>query len=183
MREFRGPQPIYIVHDYRPDKPMRALLVLAAVLAWPMAEIAVFILVGERIGLIATVLGVFATAAVGLYLVQAQGVGVIARLRAQMDRGEAPTEEAAHAALIAAGGILVLIPGFITDALGALLLIPPVRSFLIRHSGGNVRVVMTGMRERQRTDTVDLDPEEWSSNGGRKDPSSPWHEGGDKRLR
>ncbi|MFO7857010.1 MAG: FxsA family protein [Paracoccaceae bacterium] len=97
----------------------------------PIVEIALFIEVGGWIGLWPTLAVVVGTAILGAALLRAQGRGVLNELQARMDRGEDPRGPIAHGALIVGAGALMLTPGFFTDAVGFLLLVPPVRSAVI----------------------------------------------------
>ncbi len=100
------------------------------ILVLPLAEIACFILVGRRIGLFATLSLVVLSAVAGVVLMRIQGFGVLARLRQSGQQGRAPGKEMLDAAMIMIAGILLLIPGFLTDILGLALFLPPVRTFL-----------------------------------------------------
>lgn len=104
--------------------------ILLAILLLPLVEIAVFITVGERIGVAATIAAIVATAAGGILLVRIQGFSTLRRAHEAMQRGEAPVGEAIDGALLALAGLLLIIPGFVTDLIGFLLLVPPVRRFL-----------------------------------------------------
>ncbi len=97
----------------------------------PIVEIALFIEVGGWIGLWPTLAVVVGTAILGAALLRAQGRGVLNELQARMDRGEDPRGPIAHGALIVGAGALMLTPGFFTDAVGFLLLVPPVRAAVI----------------------------------------------------
>lgn len=98
----------------------------------PIAEIAVFIEVGSEIGVAATLAFTVLTAFLGVVLLRVQGLSTFARAQASLDAGEAPVAEMVHGVFLAAAGILLLVPGFLTDALGFLLFIPPVRLALGR---------------------------------------------------
>lgn len=106
-------------------------LFLALVLV-PIIEIGLFIEVGGAIGLWPTLGIVVLTAAIGTYLLRTQGIGVLAELQRKLERGEDPSGTLANGAMILISGIVLLTPGFFTDALGFLLLMPPVRAWLIR---------------------------------------------------
>lgn len=93
----------------------------------PILEIAAFIKIGGWIGVIPTLLGCVVTAIIGAFLVRLQGFGVLHKAQAAMSRGELPVDEIAHGALILIAGVLLMTPGYVTDTLGFLLLIPPVR--------------------------------------------------------
>jgi UPF0716 protein FxsA len=99
--------------------------------AVPILEIALFIEVGGLIGLWPTLAVVVGTAILGAALLRAQGRGVLNEMQSRLDRGEDPRGPIAHGALIVAAGALMLTPGFFTDAVGFLLLVPPFRSAVI----------------------------------------------------
>jgi len=109
---------------------MAAVLLLLLLLI-PLIEIAIFVQVGADIGALSVVVLTVATAALGLALVRAQGFGTLQRAQRELDRGRPPVSEMMHGALLVAAGICLLIPGFLTDAVGALLLIPPLRGWII----------------------------------------------------
>ena len=117
----------------------------------PLTELYVLIEVGDRIGAFATIWLVVLTAVIGGWLVRKQGMGILFRIRQQMEQGEAPAIEMLEGAVLALMGILLLLPGFITDALGFLLLIPPLRRFLVleflKRSGTMTGVDATIVRE------------------------------------
>ena len=129
----------------------------------PLTELYVIIEVGDQIGAFATIWLVVLTAVIGGWLVRKQGMGILFRIRQQMDRGEAPAIEMLEGALLALMGILLLLPGFITDALGFLLLIPPLRRFLVleflKRSGtmthADVTIVRKDSGSRKRIDVIE----------------------------
>ncbi len=129
----------------------------------PLTELYVIIEVGDRIGAFATIWLVVLTAVIGGWLVRKQGMGILFRIRQQMEQGEAPAIEMLEGALLALMGILLLLPGFITDALGFLLLIPPLRRFLVleflKRSGtmthADVTIVRKGTGSRRRIDVIE----------------------------
>ena len=113
---------------------------LIAFIAVPMIEIGLFIEVGGLIGLWHTLGIVLATAIAGSWLVRAQGAAEIARLRGSLNDLRDPTEPIAHGAMILLAGALLLTPGVFTDAVGLLLLIPAVRSAVLRWLAARVTV-------------------------------------------
>jgi UPF0716 protein FxsA len=129
----------------------------------PLTELYVIIEVGDTIGAFATIWLVVLTAVLGGWLVRKQGMGILFRIRQQMERGEAPAIEMLEGALLAIMGILLLLPGFITDALGFLLLIPPLRKFLVveflKRSGAmtsaDVTIVRRDASGRRRIDVIE----------------------------
>ena len=93
----------------------------------PIAEIALFIYVGGRIGLLTTLVIIVLTAVVGSSLVARQGAGAIAQVQAAFFEARFPAKELAHGAMIVVAGAFLVTPGFLTDGLGFLLLVPPFR--------------------------------------------------------
>ncbi|BBD08681.1 FxsA family protein [Desulfovibrio ferrophilus] len=96
----------------------------------PLIEIYLLMKVGSAIGAEATIAIVLLTGFAGAWLARAQGVSVLNRMRADMNRGVPPTGQLVDAALILVAGVVLLTPGFATDIMGLLLLIPPVRAKL-----------------------------------------------------
>ncbi|MGJ7042551.1 UPF0716 protein FxsA [Shinella sp. BE166] len=123
---------------------MLRLLIPFFILLLPLAEIACFILVGRRIGLFSTLSLVVLSAVVGIVLMRIQGFGVLTRLRQSAQTGRAPGKELLDGAMIVVAGILLLIPGFLTDVVGLALFLPPVRTFLWNRLMRNVVVVDIG---------------------------------------
>ncbi len=109
---------------------MRLLILLLLFLA-VYAELSVIINVGAAIGTGQVLVLLILTAAVGIWLVRLQGFEVYRRMIAATSRGEAPVDEMIHGILLLLAGFLLIIPGFISDGLGAVLLIPFVRTLII----------------------------------------------------
>lgn len=108
-----------------------ALLVLAFLfIGMPLIEIAVFIQVGGEIGVWPTIAATILTALAGSLLLRAQGLSTLMRARAQMDQGQLPAREMFEGVCLVLAGALLLVPGFVTDAIGLLLFVPPFREFL-----------------------------------------------------
>ncbi|MCB5160426.1 FxsA family protein [Marinomonas algarum] len=93
----------------------------------PIVEMTVLIQIGGKIGSLATVGLVFLTAIVGVTLIRKQGLQTSLKAQEKMRRGELPAAEVAEGMMLIFAGICLLIPGFVTDAFGALLLVPPLR--------------------------------------------------------
>lgn len=106
------------------------IFLLAAFIGVPILEIAVFIQVGGYLGLGPTLGLVVLTAVLGAWQLRAQGLATLLRARRQIDRGALPARELFDGACLLVAGALLLTPGFVTDAAGFLLFVPPVRDFL-----------------------------------------------------
>jgi len=98
----------------------------------PLLEIYVLIQLGGLIGVVPTIAFVVLTALVGAKLVQAQGLIALARVRLAHDRGEVPAVPILEGVILLVAGALLLTPGFFTDALGFLALVPSLRQRAIR---------------------------------------------------
>ena len=105
------------------------LLILLFVLV-PIAELWAILQVGAAIGVLPTIALLIADSILGSMLLRAQGRRAWTRLRDTLAAGRVPTTEVADGALIMFGGALMLTPGFLTDILGILLLLPPTRALL-----------------------------------------------------
>ncbi|WP_414898959.1 FxsA family protein [Rhodovulum sp. YEN HP10] len=113
-------------------------------LSIPLIEIALFIQVGGLIGLWPTLGIVLATAAAGTWLMRQQGALALSQVRSSFNELRDPTEPLAHGAMILFAGAMLLTPGFFTDTMGLLLLIPPVRAAAYRWLSKRVVVHSTG---------------------------------------
>jgi len=108
------------------------LLLLVPLIGAPLIELYFLIKVGSVIGALPTIALTLGTAALGIWLVRLQGLGVLARVGRSLAADELPALELMDGALLLVAGLFLLLPGFVTDALGFLLLVPPVRHRLIR---------------------------------------------------
>jgi len=104
---------------------------LALFLIVPIIEIYLLIQVGGVIGAIPTVFLVVFTAVLGALLLRQQGFATLGRVQESMARGELPALQLLEGVLLLFGGALLLTPGFFTDAIGFVCLIPPLRQGLI----------------------------------------------------
>jgi UPF0716 protein FxsA len=110
--------------------PLLALLVLFIVV--PLAELYVILKVGDAIGAIWTILLLAADSVLGSLLLRAQGRSVWRRFNAALAEGKMPHREVIDGVLVVFGGAFLITPGFITDVVGLVLLIPPTRSLVRR---------------------------------------------------
>jgi UPF0716 protein FxsA len=150
-------------------------LATLAFLAYPLLELAVIIQVGRQIGLFPTLILILAGVVLGAALVRASGLRMLNGLRADLAAGRMPAGEILGGAMSGLAGLLFMLPGFISDAVGLLLLLPPVQRMVAARFAGHVRVVRTGGGPRTTPDVLDLEADEFER---RSDPSSPWR-GGD----
>ena len=93
----------------------------------PVIEIYLLIKIGSQIGAITTILLIFATAIVGVYYAKYEGLNTLKSGFLQLSRNESPTYEVISGAAIAFAALLLIIPGFITDIIGFLLIFPVSR--------------------------------------------------------
>ena len=96
----------------------------------PAIEIYLLIKIGSQIGAITTILLIFTTAVVGVYYAKYEGLNTLRSGFNQLKRNEAPTYEMLSGAAIAFAALLLIIPGFVTDLLGFLLIFPLTRKFI-----------------------------------------------------
>jgi UPF0716 protein FxsA len=158
-----------------------------AFLIVPLIEIGLFIEIGGAIGLWPTLAIVVVTAVLGAWLVRAQGIMAMGRLRSSFSRLEDPAEPLAHAAMILIAGALLLTPGFFTDVIGFALLMPPVRAAAFAYLSKRVHVerFTTGdgpgphgpSRRRGDPDVIEGDYEDLDRSGNEDRPPSGWTRG------
>nr|WP_086938081.1 FxsA family protein [Thaumasiovibrio occultus] len=106
----------------------------------PIVEIALFIQVGGLLGLWPTVGLVLLTAVVGASLVRSQGIMTLMSVQDRLQKGEMPAQQIVEGVMLAVSGVLLLTPGFMTDALGMLVLLPAPRAYLAREMMSRVKV-------------------------------------------
>jgi len=109
-------------------RPLRWLIALFVLV--PLVEIYLLVEIGEVIGAFRTVILVVATALLGATLVRAQGLVTLARLQTELQHGETPAVAMLEGVMLLVAGVLLLTPGFFTDALGFLILVPSLRTRL-----------------------------------------------------
>jgi UPF0716 protein FxsA len=130
---------------------------IITILLLPVAEIAVFFIVVAVVGWLWAFGLMFATSLAGFVVLRQAGRGRIARFRvAVADTGITGIEAHTHGFLTVLAGLLLFLPGFLTDLVGAALLISPVR----RWCAGTFRRLVRS-RDRTRNSVIDLAPGEW----------------------
>ena len=96
----------------------------------PLAELYVIVQVGQEIGIAPTLLLLLGVSIAGAYLLKREGMATWRKFQSQMGEGRVPTKEAADGAMILFGGALLLTPGFLTDIVGLLFILPASRMML-----------------------------------------------------
>ena len=96
----------------------------------PVIEISLFIQFGDALGTLNTILLIFLTAGIGVYLVRQQGFNTLRKMQSEIQNQELPVRSLFDGFIILISGILLLIPGFFTDAIGFMGLIPITRFFI-----------------------------------------------------
>ncbi|MCQ4263774.1 membrane protein FxsA [Stutzerimonas stutzeri] len=129
---------------------MRIFFVLF--LLFPLAELYVLIKVGGSIGALATILLLVLSGIAGILLLRLAGFATAWRARERLARGELPEREMLQGLMMAIGGGLLFLPGFISDVLALIVLFPPTRNFLFRQINRRIEAQM----QRQRAFADDL---------------------------
>ena len=108
-------------------------IILFLFIAVPIIEIGLFIQVGGFLGVWTTIALVLITAFVGASLVRSQGIRTLLTVQQRLQAGELPAQEILEGVLLAVSGVLLLTPGFMTDTLGMVILLPGPRAMLARY--------------------------------------------------
>ena len=136
------------------------LILIAVFIAVPLLEIFLFAEVGQLIGGAGTVALVVFTAVLGALLLRHQGLYTLNKVRTSVDRGDLPAIPMVEGAILFVGALLLLLPGFFTDGVGFVTLLPPVRHVMAKrllglgatyvhtHRGGPDRGAGAGTKSR-----------------------------------
>ncbi|WP_416357223.1 FxsA family protein [Aureimonas phyllosphaerae] len=156
---------------------MPLILIPLALLALPLIEIGVFIWVGGEIGVWPTLALVILSIVVGAALLKRQTLSTLRAAQAEARAGRLPERQIVHGAMIALAGILLILPGFVTDVVGLLLFLPPVRDFVWHRLRSRIVVVgPTGARtapyRQPGPEVIDLTGGEFRRRDGAD--GSPW---------
>ncbi len=116
------------------------LLFLAVLIGIPILEIFVFIELGGEIGALNTIILTVLTAAAGMILLRIQGLSVLTSAQTTLNKGGAPVNEILNGILLAVAGLFLLIPGFVTDGIGFLLFLPPLRTLVAAWLGSRINI-------------------------------------------
>jgi UPF0716 protein FxsA len=137
----------------QPAIAMPLIIFLLIFVGAPLVELYLLIEVGSVIGAFPTIALSLFTAVLGGWLVRMQGFAVLFRAQSQMANRELPAIELLEGALLLLVGLALLLPGFITDAVGFLLLIPPLRRWLIVRWLTSRGSLQPGEVQMRRTET------------------------------
>jgi UPF0716 protein FxsA len=134
-------------------------MILLLLILWPLAELFVVIEIAQTIGILLTILLLVVTWPLGTWALRSEGRAAWRRLSAAVAAGRSPGREVLDGALVLIGGLLLIIPGFISDAFGVLALLPPTRALLRRVLGGHLqsRLVVGATRFTRATPRYDVD--------------------------
>ena len=106
--------------------------ILLAIIFIPVIEIYLLIKIGSQIGAITTIFLIFTTAIIGIYYAKYEGLNTLKSGFVQLSKNQSPTYEVISGAAIAFAALLLIIPGFLTDIIGFLLIFPVSRKFVFR---------------------------------------------------
>lgn len=133
----------------------------------PIIEIAIFIKVGQTIGLLPTLALVIGAAILGGLLLRHQGLSVLGQLRENVTTGRMPGRTIADAMMIGVAAIFLVLPGFLSDVVALALLLPPVRGWIYSALARRVTVVETTTYRRHDPSSgriggmIDLDDDDY----------------------
>ena len=135
------------------------MVLVVLLICWPLAELLVAFKIAEAIGVLATVILLIVSWPIGMWALRSQGRAAWARLTTAVSERRPPAREVVDGALVLVGGGLLIVPGFITDGLGIVLLLPPTRALmrplLVRSLTGRLLVQATRFRRRPTDYDVD----------------------------
>jgi UPF0716 protein FxsA len=156
-----------------------APLLLVLLLVVPLVELWVIVSVASSVGVPETILLLVAISAAGAWLLKQQGLATWRRLQQSLQRGAMPAEEVTDGALILFGGALLLTPGFLTDLIGLLLLLPPSRAVVKRAFRRALALWRVGGRASRESPSPPHPPSSHvDPSSSLSDPSSSRDEGG-----
>jgi UPF0716 protein FxsA len=148
--------------------------VALGLLLWPLIEIALFVTLGGWLGLWLTLAIVLGTGIAGVALMRWRGLRAMADLRRHVREMGNPLAQVADQAVFMLAGVLLVLPGFLTDALGLLLLVPPVRHALVALAARRVVMPSSGGRPRYQDDVIDGEYSEVDAGRDRLRKPSGW---------
>ncbi|WP_421361993.1 FxsA family protein [Agrobacterium rosae] len=165
---------------------MRFSFLPVIVLMMPILEIAGFIVVGKALGLWLTLALILFTSFLGLVILRSGGLGMVRNLQTASRSGDEPAQAMINGRMRVIAGILLFVPGFITDVIGLLLLVPAFRTLIWKAIGPRIVVAgsfknqgfRTGPQNNGSAKVVDLDDDDFHRDGPNQ---SPWSANRDDR--
>jgi len=137
--------------------------ILLLIILVPAIEIYLLIKIGSQIGAISTILLIFTTAFVGIYYAKYEGLNTLKSGFVQLSKNEAPTYQVISGAAIAVAALLLIIPGFVTDILGFLIIFPITRKFIFNNFSKKFKY-----KNNERNNFIDGDFEDIDDDNDRK---------------
>ena len=129
----------------------------------PIIEIYLLIQIGSQIGAISTILLIITTAVIGVYYAKYEGINTLRSGFSQISRNETPVYEVISGAAIAFAALLLIIPGFVTDILGFLLIFPISRKFIFNLLSKKIK-----RRDSEKNNFIDGDFEDIEDDNDKK---------------
>ena len=131
--------------------------ILLLLIVVPIVEISVIVAVGQQLGVVPTILLLLGSAALGSWLLRREGARAWRSFREALGAGRPPAAEAVDGVLVVVGGLLMMLPGFVTDVVGLLLVLPPtrrlVRGLVLQRLARRLPVGLVGpLRVRSKRD-------------------------------
>jgi len=137
--------------------------ILLTIIIVPVVEIYLLIKIGSQIGAVSTILLIFSTAIIGVYYAKYEGLNTLKSGFSQLSRNETPAYEVISGAAIAFAALLLIIPGFVTDALGFLLIFPLSRKIIFNKLAKKFKP-----KENKKNNFIDGDFEDIEDDNDRK---------------
>ena len=137
--------------------------ILFLIIFIPIIEIYLLIKIGSQIGAITTIIFIFVTATAGVYYAKYEGLNTLKSGFLQLSKNEQPTYEMLSGAAIALGALLLIIPGFVTDTLGFLMIFPLTRKIIF-----NKFIMQFNKRNHQKNNFIDGEFEDIEDDNDKK---------------
>ena len=137
--------------------------ILLVIILVPVIEIYLLIKIGSQIGAITTILLIFTTAIVGIYYAKYEGLNTLRSGFLQISKKESPAYEVVSGAAIALAAVLLIIPGFLTDFIGFLLILPISRKLIFKKFNNNYK-----KKEKIKKDYIEGDFEDIEDDNDKK---------------
>ena len=137
--------------------------ILLTIILVPVIEIYLLIKIGSQIGAITTIFMILMTAVIGVYYAKYEGLNTLKSGFSQLNKNETPAYEVISGAAIAFAALLLIVPGFVTDTLGFLLIFPPTRKLIFNRLAKKIKP-----RENKKNNFIDGDFEDIEDDNDRK---------------